>query len=360
MTLNFANASWEQGLERGVLQGSAFSAELFARTLDFYAVPLIGPLIGEWTRSEATWISDNRGVPLFAIIYADDVLLLATSSGQLVRVLNGLQDTLEAIGLQLKGSASSFDPPICPLSLYNIVQPTRFVEPIQEVESFLFLGILVGFAVTCQMTIAARLRMAANSFYGYLGFLSRARGPLKKRLHLLNSFVTSKWRWLSAAARPLFAVSGQLLTLHTHFLVSMTRLAHDALQTSSENWIARRRGARMAAQVCGHRPWDAVHLEAFMGYWGHAARLSQGLHRPIKIALQVRDESWMAARSSQEDGTLAQCGLWTQPSLASLPTALRCPHMGTYGREQRKMERVHNRSLSNQRNPSKPFLCKPA
>ena len=51
----------------------------------------------------------------------------------------------------------------------------------------------------------------------------------------------------------------------------------------------------MAAQACGHRPWDAVRLEAFMGYWGHAARLSQELHRPIKIALQVRDESWMAA-----------------------------------------------------------------
>ena len=51
----------------------------------------------------------------------------------------------------------------------------------------------------------------------------------------------------------------------------------------------------MAAQACGHRPWDAARLEAFMGYWGHAARLSQELHRPIKIALQVRDESWMAA-----------------------------------------------------------------
>ena len=104
-------------------------------------------------------------------------------------MLNGLQDTLEAVGLQLAPEP---------------VRPTRFAEPIQEVESFLFLGILVGFAVTCQMTIAARLRMATNSFYGYLGFLSRARGPLKKRLHLLNSFVTSNWRWLSAAARPLF------------------------------------------------------------------------------------------------------------------------------------------------------------
>ena len=144
------------------------------------------------------------------------------------------------------------------------------------------------------MTIAARFRMATNSFYGYLGFLARTRGSLTKRLHLLNSFVTSKWRWLAAAARP-FAVSKQLRQLHTHLLVSMTRLAQDPLQTSSENWIARRRGARMAAQSCGHKPWDAVHLEAFMGYWGHAARLEPHLNRPIKIAMQVRDETWMLA-----------------------------------------------------------------
>ena len=39
VTLTFANMTWEQGLKRGVLQGSAFSAELFARTLDFYVAP---------------------------------------------------------------------------------------------------------------------------------------------------------------------------------------------------------------------------------------------------------------------------------------------------------------------------------
>ena len=32
-----------------------------------------------------------------------------------------------------------------------------------------------------------------------------------------------------------------------------------------------------------------------MGYWGHAARLDPSLHRPITVAMQVRDESWMLA-----------------------------------------------------------------
>ena len=74
----------------------------------------------------------------------------------------------------------------------------------------------------------------------------------------------------------------------------------------------------MAAQPCGHKPcghkpWDAVHLEAFMGYWGHAARLDPELRRPIKIALQVRDEAWTLAnpRAHRRIGRWpnAACGL---------------------------------------------------
>ena len=62
----------------------------------------------------------------------------------------------------------------------------------------------------------------------------------------------------------------------------------------------------MAAQACNHRPWDAVHLEAYMGYWGHAARLGQDLRRPITIALLVWDEAWMSANP----GTHTLLGRW--------------------------------------------------
>ena len=126
VTLSFANVTWEQGLKRGVLQGSAFSAELFARTLDFF----VAPLTGEWARTETTWIRDSRGVPLFAIIYADDILLLATSTGQLVRMLNGLQDTLEAIGLQLaRGKCQYIRSPDPPSSQVGFMSPSRRSSP---------------------------------------------------------------------------------------------------------------------------------------------------------------------------------------------------------------------------------------
>ena len=56
--LSFANHSWKQKLKRGVLQGSAFSAELFARTLDFF----ISPLLAEWETAEVTWVETTLGM----------------------------------------------------------------------------------------------------------------------------------------------------------------------------------------------------------------------------------------------------------------------------------------------------------
>ena len=129
VSLSFANLNWTQQLKRGVLQGSAFSAKVFARTLDFY----VAPLLLEWRDTEATWIRGSSGEPLFAIIFADDILLLATSKDQLVRMLNNLQDTLGAIGLHLaKGKCQFIRSPDLPK---EPVKPARFDEPIQEVES---------------------------------------------------------------------------------------------------------------------------------------------------------------------------------------------------------------------------------
>ncbi|CAE7836810.1 nmt [Symbiodinium sp. CCMP2592] len=287
--LSFCNQSWVQKLRRGILQGSAFSAELFARCLDHF----LGPLVLSWESQESTWLRDSSGRPLFLILYADDLLVLATCASQLERLLDEIQATLDAIGLSLARNKCQYiqSPDLCGS---EPVCPRGFEKPLELVDSFTFLGILVGFSITCQMTLSARLRMATNSFFGYLSFLSRSRGSLVKRLHLLDSFVTSRWRWLSAAVRPLHAVAQQLRTLQTHFLMSMTRLPPDPLQTSCENWASRRRASRMAAQSCGNRPWDAIHLESFMNYWGHAARLDPALRRPISHLMQVRNASWLA------------------------------------------------------------------
>ena len=37
--LSMADCEWTQDVDRGILQGSSYSAEVFARTVDFYLLP---------------------------------------------------------------------------------------------------------------------------------------------------------------------------------------------------------------------------------------------------------------------------------------------------------------------------------
>ncbi|CAE7937703.1 unnamed protein product [Symbiodinium sp. KB8] len=101
VVVSISDATWTQPLERGVLQGSSYSAELFARTLDFY----LGALVDKWSRDENTWIQGedaNRNFrKIFTLLYADDLIFLATSHAQATRMLQDVIATFGAIGLQL-------------------------------------------------------------------------------------------------------------------------------------------------------------------------------------------------------------------------------------------------------------------
>ena len=89
VAINISGAAWQQKLFRGLLQGSSYSAEIFGRTLDYF----LGFLTTRWSISENTWIqsSDDNGVvsKIFNLLYADYIILLATSYEQAHRMLDG-------------------------------------------------------------------------------------------------------------------------------------------------------------------------------------------------------------------------------------------------------------------------------
>ena len=289
--ISISDVSWEQKLGRGVVQGSSYSAELFARTLDFY----LGAVVSKWKSSEPTWIQsmDPNGVfhQLYNLLFADDIVLLATSFEQASRMLVDVIDALSAIGLTLALDKckyiSSPDLPVVPLVVRGI--------DIRPVSSFRFLGILMGFGISSQTILSARLTQAQNSFWGYFKILKRKTGPLKTRLHLLNTFVTSKWRWLSPCVRPVTMVSNMLLIVQTTLLTSLCGFSPDPFITLSANWTCRRRASRMCAQALGQHTWSGIHAKTFLGYWGHAARLWNFRFSPITVALGIRDGCWLQA-----------------------------------------------------------------
>ena len=291
VVVGIADSSWQQKLFRGLLQGSSYSAEIFGRTLDYF----LGFLHTRWDVSENTWIKADlpEGVPrkLFNLLYADDIILLATSIEQARRLLVGVIGMLEAIGLTLSLEKCKFihSPDISPRP---IVVGSTSIHPVR---AFKFLGILMGFDLNCQTILSARLSMANNTFWGYYRILRRPAAPIRKRLQLLNTYVTSKWRWMSPCVRPVSAVSKMLNVTHTTLLTSLCGLSSDPFLSPSINWVLRRRASKMIAQVLHHQSWSGLHALAFMSYWGHAARLHLSRFSPICVALRIRNTSWLHA-----------------------------------------------------------------
>ena len=287
--IGISDSSWEQKLLRGIVQGSSYSAEIFARTVDFF----LGSLVALWHDTEPTWIQstnpDGLHRHLYNLLFADDIVLLATSYEQAKRMLDQVIDTLSCIGLSLALEKCKFiaspDLGDCPLVVRNIIIP--------RVASFLFLGVLIGYGISCQAVLTTRLALTQNSYWGYYQILRRPGASIRTRLSLLNSFVTSKWRWLSPCLRPTTNVCNILKIMHTTFLTSLCGLPPDPFVSSSANWITRRRASRMIAQAVGHKSWHGIQASSFFGYWAHAARIFKHRLSPITIAIHVRDNSWL-------------------------------------------------------------------
>ena len=317
--LSISDTSWEQKLLRGIVQGSSYSAEIFARPVDSF----LGHLVSLWSKTESTWIqsTDPGGAHrhLFNLLFADDIILLATSYEQAARLLEQVMDTLASIGLSLALDKCQF-----------IVSPDLGIRPlvvrdvsVKRVPSFLFLGVLVGFGVSCQAVLWARLSSTQDSFWGYLKILKRPGSPIKTRLHLLDTYITSKWRWMSPCFRPTTNIQNMLKVMQTAMLTTICGLASDPFVTQASNWVTRRRGSKIIAQAVNHKNWKGLHAQAFLAYWGHASRIFQFRSSPITTALHIRDGSWLQAlgdRIRRNLGFWPNCYRFIQLAYESLRT----------------------------------------
>ena len=281
--------SWDQDLKQGILQGSSYSAELFARCVDHF----LTPLNKKWHESEQTWLQTPEGRKLFLSPFADDLVLIATSRAQAQRLLSDCEQVLGAIGLEFNSKKCKYIQtpglPKFPLNLSNGLVAWQ--------QSFVFLGVLIGFQLTCVAVLSARMTQVSNAFWGFFRILRQPCVGLTQRLRMFDCFITAKWRWLSPTVRPTQKVHHFLRTIQTTFLSAMMRFPRDPFQGAVDSWIARRRASRIAAQQVGHRTWQNEHSRSFFGYWGHAARYCSQASIPIAILLQVRGPDWLFANA---------------------------------------------------------------
>ena len=209
-------------------------------------------------------------------------MLLACSLSQAQRLLDHTVEVLGATGLRVEATKC------CYMRSAGLPPGTIALNG----QALVFLGVLIGFHVTCMQTLSRRLLKASAAYHAHYVLLARATGDLKKRLQLFTTFVTSRWRWMSCAVRPMQAVFKCLDTLQTIYLLSMANLPPDPFLSGVSNWISRRRAVRMIAQICGIPRWSFIQLVMFFRLWGHVARLTPGGESPTSSVMRIRGPAW--------------------------------------------------------------------
>ena len=275
--LGICGQEWSQQLERGILQGSSYSAEIFAKVLDWW----LAQLLPDWNAAFPAHWCRSASQLLHCIIYADDLVLLASSWDEAELKFHGLLRHLKAIGLSISfRKCSVIASAACGEGSLRLPDGNY----LHAVDSFVFLGVLQGFEVTSQQVIARRLTGALNSFWGFYAIMRASCTPVAKRIHLFNAFITSKWQWMAGCVRPVTAVLRALNTCMLTMLVQMTGLQYDVFMSPVGNWLSRRRGSKMILQSLGVSNWGGVLAQMYWSFWGHVARVADD-SRAIKICI---------------------------------------------------------------------------
>ena len=131
VTLSMQGTTWEQALSQGVLQGSSYSAELFARCVDYY----LAKTNASWQEHEVTWLQSSDGRKMFLTPFADDLIILGASRDQAQRLLRDTEDTLNAIGLHFNAKKCRF---LRPPGMSDRPLHLRNGQPVQAQDSLIF------------------------------------------------------------------------------------------------------------------------------------------------------------------------------------------------------------------------------
>ncbi|OLQ14689.1 hypothetical protein AK812_SmicGene1123 [Symbiodinium microadriaticum] len=180
--MSLGTAEWKVRVSQGILQGSAYSADLFARTLDYH----LRGLQDKWTQDYPAW-GDNLSLPHF-LLYADDIMLFAMSPREMQRKLHELADTLATIGLFV-------NPKKC--SVLNInhttpgIWPRGACRPLEGKDRLMFLGVPLAHTNSPDLVLAHPLRKLTNSFFAMKKILDKPATPRRTKEDLLGKVMLS-------------------------------------------------------------------------------------------------------------------------------------------------------------------------
>ena len=172
-------------IERGVKQGDVISPILFNAGLEHAMRKWKAKLVHHGVQL-------GHGSRLTNIRYADDLMLFATSSNDLIYMLEALIPELAACGLQLN-SAKTKILTTCPSESSEFVDVCGEMAQVIHAETVhKFLGRNLGgnFLATSNSEFAHRLQVAWNKFHKYKHMLLNKHVSLVLRLKLFDAVVS--------------------------------------------------------------------------------------------------------------------------------------------------------------------------
>ena len=271
--LQLGSQMWTQGLERGVLQGTSFSADLFSRILDYFCTGLIE----RWQQAQHS-VFQKFSLP-HALLFADDILLFAATEAEMQSKLHALQLTLESIGLRLNLAKCSV------LDQEDGTTPgiwgRHSCVPLQGVDHLVYLGVPLSYKATPLGQLGLSLSKLSSAFFGLRRLFDHPDTPVCEKLLLFQTYITSKWTWCC----PVIFLSRKALRSLESFkhtlLLSLLKLQSDPLQGFVVNTISRRRAVKVLCEVHRSARWGELWLQRLWNFWGHILR-----HR-VNLPLQT-------------------------------------------------------------------------
>ena len=183
--LQLGSTSWSQELARGLLQGTSFSADIFSRVLDHF----LAPLLQTWKVAEHETF--RRFQLPHALLFADDLLLFATSTVEMQNKLRSLQQTLAMLGLRLNLAKCSV------LNSEEGTTPAVWAQgsatPLQGTDHLTYLGVPLCYRSSTLGQLGVSLAKTSSAFSGPRRLFDHPDTPVQEKLQLFQAYITSKW-----------------------------------------------------------------------------------------------------------------------------------------------------------------------
>ena len=252
-------------MKQGIMQGSAFSADVFSRVVDWF----LGDLLPAMLEIEPTWEDHVANLPHF-LVYADDITVFATTEAALQSKVRMLVSTLAVLGLHINPAKCRVlhDPEgTCP----GLWLPGK-VAPLQGEPSLLFLGVPLGHGVNASTTMTHLMRKASNSFFAFKKILDKASTTLSLKFRLFDVYISSRWLWAAPTMFPDMRMLKSIEGSKNTYLLSLCRVGTDMLLSWIDNTVSRRRSVRLLCSKVQGPDWRRAWLTRVWKYHGHLAR----------------------------------------------------------------------------------------